>query len=174
MLVYQTKNRAVAITLATCGVPFVKDRLSGRDLAFVHIYDAAILRQIKDGQGEPRYKGWPAEKAAIDAFRRGIPGLMVYSFQRTPLCERVLKAYDRHSKAIAAADAGGLPAPLTLNIEPEDAAVLCAQFTKNRNIFNHGWKAVRPYLHLPGASDTRTESGKTVIVGSFRLVPLAV
>lgn len=174
-IVFQTTNRAVAITLATCGVPFAKDEVSGADIPFVHIYDIAVIRAMKAPDGAPRFKGLPLEEAARRAFRAGLPGLLVYNFLRDELCERILKAYNAHSQALAGADAGGVPANLTLStVEPEDAAILCAQFTKNRNIFTHGWKAVRPFLHLPGTSDQRTEAGKTVIVGSFRLVPLAV
>jgi hypothetical protein len=33
---------------------------------------------------------------------------------------------------------------------------------------------VQPFLHLPGDSRQENEGGKTVLLGSFRLVPLAV
>lgn len=172
MFLYQTQNRALAITLATCGVPFAQDPEHGGDVPFIHLYDVAVLRRMKDEKGQPRFKGEPLEVAARKAFQAGIPGLIVYNFQRTELCDRVLKAYDAHSLRLQQIDQGAPLAALTLKIEPEDAAALCCQFTKNRNIFARDWKKLRPYLHLPGASEQRTEGGKTIIIGSFKLTPL--
>jgi hypothetical protein len=169
---YQTQNRALAVTLATCGVPFARDPERDCDVPFVHLYSVDILRRMRGADGQPLFKGLPLEDAARQAFHSGRPCFIVYNFRRTELCDRVLRAYDAHSRGLTGEQSPGLPPMIPLEIEPEQAAILCAQFTHNRNIFTTGWKTAQPYLHYAGSSTEEKDGTKTVIIGSFRLVPL--
>lgn len=160
---WQTQNRALAITLATCGVPFAVDE-TGQPVPFVHIYDAASLRQYGS-----TYKGLPLKEAARRAFHAGHPGVIVYCFQRTPLLDRVCKAYDTAAASITGSQAAPLHLP---HLQPEDVAAICAQFTKNRNAFTEGWKTARPYIRLEGETREERTAHGTTFIGSFRLEPL--
>lgn len=171
MQLYQHRNLALAVTLATCGVPFPKDR-EGNDVPFIHFYDVVTLRKMKDEQGRPRYKGWEPMAAAQDAWRNGLRGTVVYQSLHCELLEKILRAYDKHSQMLIAADEGGAPAICNLQIQPEEAARLCCQFTKNRNVFQEGWQKVVPYLEIAGPLRREPDGDRTVFVGSFKLTRL--
>lgn len=162
---FQTQNAALATTLATCGVPFYKDS-AGTPCPFLNIYDAETLRRLG-------YKGIPLEEAARQAWRSGKKGILVYSFERTELCDRLIRSYDKQSASIAADDANSpIPTETPLDIEPEIAARLCCQYVKNRNWFTTFWRGSTPFLSLEGDKHTTTENGKSITVGSFKLISL--
>lgn len=169
---YQHKNLALAVTLATCGVPFPVDD-GGRPVPFIHFYDGATLKKILGPDGAPLYAGWNVQDAARDAWQRGYRGTVVYQSQRCEMLERILKAYDKHSDLIARSEASGLPIQTTLDIDPETAARLCCQFTKNRNTFQEGWRTVVPYVEISSTSRRTTEGGHTAIVGKRTLARLS-
>jgi len=166
MKTYQTQDTALALTLSTCGVPFFKDS-EGRECPFVHIYTAAILRKLG-------YKGIPFEDAARTARERGQNGIIVYNFERTELCERIITAYFKFSQAIAKADELKRPLETSINIDPIEAAKFGCQLLKNRRRFTplELCKGAVPYICIDGDSKTEQEDGKTVTIGSFKLLQL--
>lgn len=156
---WQTQNTALAVTLATCGVPFAKDE-TGNDVPVLNIYDGATLKRLG-------YSGWQLEDAARDAFRTGKRGLVVYQFETCLLLDRILKAYDTYSEGIRKSETDGVPMD-SVDVSPEDVARICCQFTKNRNVFVEGWRQVRPIVIEHGATRSYEENGRRVTEGSFK------
>jgi len=170
--IYQTADTPLAVTLATCGVPFDADPRTGQPMPFLHYYSAEILAKLG-------YKGsgLTIEEAARDALNRGRSGQIVYCFQRVAPIEDVLKAYQRHAAAIAAANqtAGGHGSQVLARmpaVPPDLAAQICCQFAANRSAMLTGWKTAVPWIHYPGEMREESEGGVTYRVGSFKLVPL--
>jgi len=160
---FQTQNTALAVTLATCGVPFAEDE-HGHAAPFLNIYDAEILRRHG-------YGGQPIEQAALDAHRRGIAGKITYNFQRTPALEKVIKGFDSHMLAIRSPELAQLPPPV-LAIDEEVAGRLCAQLMFNRKAIIDGWKTAIPMVAIYGAMQKDTSGDRTEVRGSFKVYSL--
>lgn len=157
--IFQTQNTALAVTLATCGVPFPTDE-RGHPVPFVHFYDAPTLRRLG-------YQGWAPLDAARDAARTGKRGNVVYNFERTDRLDDVIRIWDKHSLSIKEADSAGRAAILTIPVDPQMVALICCQCLKNRSMMLEGWKTASPYYVVHGP--TRQESA-TVTVGSYKLI----
>jgi hypothetical protein len=163
--IFQTQNTALAVTLATLGVPFAQTE-NGHPAPFLNIYDPACLRKLG-------YTGWNLQEAAADAHAKGRPGNVHYQFQRTPTLETVVSAYNARHYQIVAADFS--TPPEEIDIPPALAAKFACQLLKNRGDLIAGWKTAVPMLAIPGdthtASDPERAGGK-IITGSCKLVSL--
>lgn len=84
---FQTNNTALAIALATCGVPAPKNE-KGQPVPQIMLYDLATLKRLG-------YHGLTADEAAARAMRDHRPGVRVFQFERTPTLERVVKAFNQ-------------------------------------------------------------------------------
>lgn len=167
MKLFQTQNTALAVTLATLGIPFATSD-SGQPAPFLNIYDPGILKRLG-------YTGWNLEDAARDAHAKGRPGIVHYQFQRTPLLEQIIAAYNKRHEQIGAADHGLSPAPEEIDIDPEIAARLACQLLKNRSDMISGWKSAVPMLVIPGGTSSEadpTRPGGKVLTGSCKMISL--
>lgn len=158
---YQTQNFALALTLATCGVPFTtKDGLS----PILNVYSAELLRN-KYGT---RYRGLTLDEAAQRAYDDGNAGAVTYCFESTPQLAAILSAYNRQLEAIEKDS----PTVELAAMEPEEAAALCAQLIHNRKKLLTAWKQAKPLISVRGQSRTETQGHKTVTVGSMKVYSL--
>ena len=168
---FQTQNTALAVTLATCGVPFDQHPRTGQPMPFLNYYSREILL----GLGY-KNSGLSLDDAARDAWQKGRCGLLVYVLQKVDPFEAVVKAFDEHSSMIARADeaAGraGMQPLSALRVAPEIAAQICCQFAKNRKVMTEGWRTAIPWILLPGDVTTTRESGVEYRVGSMKLYQL--
>lgn len=167
MKIFQTQNTALAVTLATLGVPFATSA-SGQPAPFLNIYDPGILKRLG-------YTGWNLEDAARDAHKHGRPGIVHYQFQRTPLLEKITAAYNKRHDQISSADFGAAAPPEEIDIDPELAARLACQLLKNRSDMIAGWKSAVPMLVIPGNTSTGsdpTRPGGKVVTGSCKMISL--
>jgi hypothetical protein len=165
---YQTQNFALALTLATCGVPFFTDE--GQSHPILNVYSAEILR-TKYGN---RYKGLDLEKAAGAAHNDGNQGQVTYCFERTETLERILNAYGSQAAQYQgdATDGPTIEAGEFVDMEPEDAARICCQLIHNRKKLINAWKGCTPIIAIPGGSKTEKHGEKSVTVGSMKLMSI--
>jgi hypothetical protein len=167
MNAYQTQNFALAVTLATCGVPFYTED-GGNPV--LNIYKPDTLRN-KYGT---RYRGMELEAAVRKAVEDGNPGEVTYCFQRTADLDRIIKAYNEQMQAIEGADPTKATSPNgeLASMEPDEAARFGAQWSHNRKKLAQAWKGAQPMIAVPGNSRTETQGSKTVTVGSMKLMSL--
>jgi hypothetical protein len=160
---FQTQNTALAVTLATCGVPFATDP-NGNAIPFLNIYDAARLELLG-------YKGWSLREAAHDAWKKGKPGKIIYNFQRTEELEKVIKGFDKRSAILAHPEFKDTDTTLP-HLSPEEYGALCCQLLHNRKMLLEGWKTAMPHISIMGATHSQSENGREVTVGSFKVFSL--
>ena len=136
----------------------------------VNIYTPEILRDYG-------YRGVTIEKAAADAWARGKRGRVIYNFERSELCEKLLAIWREalHNKAIdTITKASVVEMPVTMNFTPEQITVLGAQFFSNRKwLVETAWRNTPPMIPYDVHTEVTTEGTSTVIIGSMKLVSLS-
>lgn len=167
---FQTQNLSLAVVLATIGVPF------GQGMPVINYYDREVLREIRDGRGNPRYKGMDVEAAAAQAHKDGKPGIVGFSFERTPLLDAVIEGYTAQERVIAGAstepnEEGGDRIG-NIAADPSQLAAFACQLLKNRRKLRDEWKRPVPVVGFPGETRTVTEGGGTVTTGSLKVIAL--
>lgn len=185
-------NAALAIVLHICGVPFTTHE--GIIFPGFNFYSDALLK-------EKGYEGKPRTASIQGLFRRGIPGQLVYQFERvqgSTLIEEICDGWDKQAEAIKKAEehpaesrerpyaatetmSKGLPAP-------EVIAAICCQYAKGRKDFMGSpgttpiWRrrAENGRLFMPamkaieGPSRTERDGERVVIYGSLNLKEVKV
>lgn len=166
MEAYQTQNLALAVTLATCGVPFYE--ADGQHCPVLNIYSAETIRAMKDRHGLAVYKGWTLEKAAEHAWKNGREGRVVFCFKWTPDLSEIVKAYNAQHAALDAPESPGEP----LDVAPAIAAKLACQLLHNRKMLRDAWKRPTPLIAVSGNTQTEDRNGAKVTTGSVKLMSL--
>ncbi len=135
-----TNNAALAIVLHMCGVPFLIHE--GIIYPGFNFYSDALL-------AEKGYKDKARTASIQELFKRGVPGQLVYQFERQPgstLIEEICKGWDAMAAAIKHAEEAPAESrerpyaateTMTLgnNVSPETVAAICCQFVKGRKDF---------------------------------------
>lgn len=176
----QINNAALAIVLHICGVPFVKT--DGVTIPGFNLYTDPILKQ----------HGWEGKSRTLavqSLFAKGIPGQVIYQFERVPgstLMEEIVEGWDNMSKAIQNADTAhpdATAATLATDIPAASVAAICCQFAKTRREF-FGDKNTIPLwrrrdakgnLFIPackapeGPGRMERDGDKTIFYGSMEL-----
>jgi hypothetical protein len=179
---YQTGNVAIATTLHTLGIPWWKNEHGQPVPCFVR-YDIDILSKLA-AKELPELKGKDLDEGARLAHQRGKKGNVRYNFEQNDLLARILKAWGKHEDWMKEADGkspgNGTAAMDFPEIEPETAARLFCQWSKNRTKIANLWKTAPEsavMVDYPGKTRRSTEpttgpqgqSGeRTVITGSFK------
>lgn len=192
---YPTNNAALAMVLHMCGVPFlIKD---GVIFPGFNLYTPAFL----ESRG---YKGYAIDTAIHELWHKGIPGQVVYQFERVPgstLIQEISEAWFSQVEAIKTATAGSYerpgapyastpttPKPLA---DADVTAKICCQYAKARMDFfgdrnervealwrrrgaNNGQPFFRPCRAVEGASRIEHEGDKTFYYGSMKLQSVKV
>lgn len=178
---YATSNAALAITLYICGVPFTQS--DGVTFPGFNLYSNGFLK-------ERGYEGKKPDAAIAELWQKGIPGNIVYQFEKTPILDEIAAGWDEMAEAIKNADTanpGAMTAMPTGAIEARDVANICCQFTKTRHFF-FGDKQTEPLwrrrdqrgnLFVPAckASDgshTSRDGEKIIVMGSMKLKSVKV
>ena len=171
MSLYQTQNTALAVTLATFGVPYWRDA-RGMEVRYLNLYDADLLKKMG-------YAGRDIFEAATDAHLRGRNGIIVYNFERNGTLEKIIKGFESRGEklaalsAVAATDVAVDPIlPRPLDISPEAAGELCCQWAANRRRMISEWPKAPAYVSISGSAKTENAGDKIITVGSFKLVSL--
>jgi len=162
---FQTQNAALALTLATCGVPRPRNE-KGELLPCENRYDASTLRALG-------YGGWELEAAVEHAWKKGIRGVVTYNFEKSDFQAQIVAAWDKKSEAIKKQDTSSKAYEVKaeeIDLPPFVIAQICCQLLKNRLRFLEEWREVRPLLVFSGPTrkEFDAESGKWTIVGSFK------
>jgi hypothetical protein len=162
---FQTRDTSLAVMLATCGVPFPRNA-AGLPIPFFNIYDPSILRGYgyEDGQSL-----WDA---ATHAWKNGKRGRITYNFTRGALLDRLLKIWKQHGESMAKGDESDPDGPLLAGVTPEIAAIVCAQFAKNRKVLTESWRKAVPYVEFSGPVHSAPEGDGIVVTGSFKAISL--
>lgn len=180
-------NAALAIVLYICGVPFTKHE--GVIYPGFNFYSDAFI-------AEKGYKGYSRTTAIAELFAKGIPGQLVYQFERvqgSTLIEELVEGWDSMAEAIKAAEESpaesrerpyaATPTKSLGDIPPETIAAICCQYVKGRKDFMGDrntvpiWRrrAANGQLFMPackaieGASRTERDGERTIIYGSINL-----
>ena len=165
--IFQTKDTALATTLATLGVPFAKND-SGQLVAFLNVYDPGILKKLG-------YKGWKMLAAAKDAHAKRRPGVIHYQFEKTPLLLAVVEAFNTRQAQIKDQDFARTAPAEDIDIEPAVAARFACQLMNNRFDLINAWQTAVPMLSVPGETSVAPDPekpGVKVVTGSCRLVSI--
>lgn len=161
--IFQTQNTALAVTLATCGIPIPKLE-SGKYCPFLNVYNAEILAKLG-------YRGLDIETAVRTAHKEGKPGDIFYNFVRCPDQSRVCKAFGKQESLMREAERHGdgptSTGTCTLNID--EAARFAAQLLTNRKKLASQWLLATPFILLEGeVTFEPSDDGETAtVVGSF-------
>lgn len=142
---YQTQNTMLATALASAGVPFAEE--NGKRIPSLCQYHAQNLAKLG-------YKGKPLWEAAHDAWKRKLPGTIVYQFERCELLDRVISAYDK-MKAKLSKEAIGHDQGMTwAELQPEDFGRIAAFIAANRSWLMDAWWKQPPILCIYGDATT--------------------
>ncbi len=178
---YATNNAALAITLHICGVKFTS--VEGVMMPGYNLYSLDFIRSQQDtSTGRKRYKGWQADKAVADLFARGIPGNIVYQFERDSRFAEIIEGFDEGNP-----DDGKSGA--TVNVPSlKIIAKICRQFAKTQKQF-FGAKNITPLwrerdaagnLYIPvvrakeGKGRVERDDSKSSYIGSLDLQQVKV
>lgn len=189
-----TNNAALAIVLHMCGVPFLVHE--GVIYPGFNFYSTPFLKEMG-------YEGKDRDSSVQDLFtRRGIPGQLVYQFERKQgdtLIDDICNGWDKQSEAIKAAEEAPIESPerpyaatptLSEGLPPADViAAICCQFVKGRKDFM-GDKNTTPIwrrrdkksgrLFMPvmkaveGPTRTDHDGERTTVYGSINLQEVKV
>lgn len=187
----RTNNAALAVVLYICGIPFTTHE--GVIYPGFNFYSDAFLK-------ERGYQDKQRSASIQELFRKGVPGQLVYQFERKPGStdiEEICKGWDAMSEAIKLAEerpAESRDRPyaatptMTLNVSSENMAAICCQFVKGRQDFMGAngvtpiWRrrAANGRLFMPcmksieGPTRMERDGDRTAIYGSMNLKEVKV
>lgn len=180
----QTNNAALAIALHCAGVPWLK--FQGVTMPGFNLYSRDFLKSMGCA-GD-------IDTAIKDLFTRGIPGQIVYQFERTPestVIAEVVDGWDNMANAIQKADSANPDATTGLPIPPTEyrqiGEIACLLSKARKDFFGDKqttaiWRRrdAKGNLFIPavraieGPSRTEREGDKIFYYGSMKLQSVKV
>jgi len=145
--VWDTTNKALALALSTCGVPWLDPQKPCTNEYTPDMLSAAGYSTIEE------------------AMAAGFAGKVTYFFERVDGLDRMLKAFDDQQAANKEAKFAGNVGEIA-DIEPEVAMRVCCQVLKNRPDFFKLWKKMIPDIRIENTGKPRRKTnadGSTTI-----------
>ncbi len=121
--VFSTKDAALAVTLATAGIPWADP-----NRRCTNTYPDKVL--LKAG------------KTAEEMIRAGLPGEVMYAFQHVPELERILDDF-----AVVFKDQEGALTEIP-ELTKRQIALIAMTALKNRRTFSEDWKKHTPHVRI--------------------------
>lgn len=125
--IFRCDNLSLAIALSAMGCKFAQS--DGRTLAGLNQYTLAFIRgQLDPKTGEPRAKGMTHEDAIRLLWRQGIPGNVIYFFERCEVLTAFCAGWDEQGQT-------GVMDEVPIAAEAKDAGRIARRLAQTRAEF---------------------------------------
>ncbi len=174
---YSTGNVAIATMLLTLGCKWWKNH-NDQEIPCTVQYDLPMLNKLASRE-LPELRDMDIVDGTKLAHRKEKKGNVRYQFEWSELLQKLINSWNKHEKWIANAN-GSSEVMEFSEIEPEDAARLFCQWSKNRTLVANLWKGAVPDVVVYGDSklerepvvDERTGASgeRSIRTGSFKVM----
>lgn len=179
--IYNTTDSMLATLLELCDCQHPKNELN-QPFTCSNTYTPAGLAQMKDENGRPRYGAGNArgtrftpDEAARDAHSKGIEGILIFHFEKSPAQQEICEGWESMLDALAEAKennkANGQHEDKTVKMDElpishkQIGRLVCALQNARKKMFDRVHRT-RPQLALLEYNTQETGDRKTRFVGS--------